>query len=82
MTLYTPSQMITTDADVLLAIKHVSKQLAGTTEVICKHVYGHQDSSQGRVQKHAESVNDIDSEDSEQESEEESLQYSDTHERG
>ena len=73
MNIYTPSQMIASDADIILAIKHVSNQLKGSTEVICKHIYGHQD-SRGEVQKHAELTGGTDSERSEIASDEESLQ--------
>ena len=81
MTLYKPSQMIASDADVILAIKHVSKQLAESTEVVCKHIYGHQDSSQERVQKHAEIIDDTASERSEIESDEECSLHPEAHDR-
>lgn len=75
MTLYTPSQMTAADADVLLAIKHVSKQLADTTTVMCRHIYGHQDSAQGRAQKQAVDALESDSDESKMESDEEDLQH-------
>ena len=39
----TPSAMIAPDADILLAIRHLRRQMAAST-IVCKHVYGHQDS--------------------------------------
>jgi hypothetical protein len=81
MTIYTPSQMIASDADVILAIKHVSKQLAGNTEIVCKHIYGHQDSSQSWIQTHTEITDGTESEKSERESDEISLQTSDEEDR-
>lgn len=46
--LYTPSQMIKADADIILAIKHARGKLEHTESVICKNVYGHQDSTKCR----------------------------------
>jgi hypothetical protein len=42
--LYTPSNMLAPDADAVLAIQHVRNTLEDTTEIICQHNYGHQDS--------------------------------------
>ena len=72
LNIYTPSQMIAPDADVLLAIKHVSKQLAESTEIVCKHIYGHQD-SKSRIQPHTEVSDGMESDESERESDELSL---------
>jgi hypothetical protein len=39
-----PGAMLNPDADILLAIGHTRKELGGDTSVVCRHVYGHQDS--------------------------------------
>ena len=41
-TLGTPADMLKPDADIIMAIHHVRAQLS-TTTIVCRHVYGHQD---------------------------------------
>lgn len=41
--LYTPGSRIQPDADILMAIHHVQTMMEGTTDITCRHVYGHQD---------------------------------------
>ena len=48
-----PGAMLNADADVILAIGHVRKQLSGRTNIICRHIYGHQDS---RPTREAETI--------------------------
>lgn len=42
--LRTPSAMIKPDADILLAIHHLREVMSDDSTIICKHIYGHQDS--------------------------------------
>ena len=35
--------MLNSDADILLAISHTRQQLTEQTDILCRHVYGHQD---------------------------------------
>lgn len=44
-----PGAMLNADADIILAIGHVRQQLSGRANIICRHVYGHQDSRQTRA---------------------------------
>ena len=46
--LYKPSHVVSADADVILVIKHVAGQMAESTDIVCGHIYGHQDSAKGR----------------------------------
>ena len=41
--LYTPSAMGKPDADLLLAIHHLRATMEDTSSIICRHIYGHQD---------------------------------------
>lgn len=40
----TPSAMIKPDADIILAIHHLRDVMSSDSTIICKHIYGHQDS--------------------------------------
>lgn len=48
--LQTPSDMLAPDADAVLAIHHVRNKMEDTTEIVCQHIYGHQDSRGDRGQ--------------------------------
>ena len=41
--LYGPGEMLRPDADILLALTETKNEMEETTKVICRHVYGHQD---------------------------------------
>ena len=45
---YSPRDMLVPDADILLAIRHTRTQLEDTTQVVCQHIYGHQDTKTRR----------------------------------
>lgn len=54
-----PGAMLTTDADILLAISHTQKEMTDTN-FICRHVYGHQDSRRhGMVDQHGTEVEEV-----------------------
>ena len=48
--LNTPSDMLAPDADAILAIRHVRNTLEESAEIVCQHIYGHQDSRGDRGQ--------------------------------
>lgn len=43
-----PGAMLNADADILLAIAQVRQQLSGKANIVCRHIYGHQDSRRPR----------------------------------
>lgn len=43
--LYKPGDMIKPDADIVLAIHHTRQQMETGSTIICRHIYGHQDST-------------------------------------
>ena len=59
---WSPSAMIAPDADVILAIHKLRKDMATTTQVVCRHLYGHQDSSRSRLWRPVSPSNDADNE--------------------
>jgi hypothetical protein len=48
--LNTPSDMLAPDADIILAIRQVRNTITESTEIVCQHIYGHQDSRGTRDQ--------------------------------
>ncbi len=48
---FTPKQMLLPDMDIVLAIRHICTQLERSSEVICRHVYGHQDTRTTQVKR-------------------------------
>lgn len=36
-----------------MAIKHLSGRMAGETDIVCRHIYGHQDSARGLGKEHS-----------------------------
>ena len=48
-TYFAPKHMLLPDMDIVLAIRHVRTQLESSSDVICRHVYGHQDTHTPQV---------------------------------
>jgi hypothetical protein len=72
--LYKPGHMISADADIILAIKHVTGQMAEETDIVCRHIYGHQDSNKGRGNQQVPVGDETASEDGELSGEEDDIE--------